>query len=253
MTDQPPQIPTVDPVATRGLADGGELDPAAPWLLAIDTGTSRIVVAAGRPDGSAIRARSWPAGHRHGEKLLAGIEELMSDAGLRRAALAGVVVGTGPGAFTGLRVGLATAKTLAHAMGIPIAGVATADALLRAANAPGPMGRAVAAVLLPAGPHDRVLVVAGGAPILVPGGTEPDLPAATTIVAVDLEGRAAADAVRRGIASLEGLGPSLLALGAARLRAGTGDDVERLVPEYVTLPRGVAASVGEISWSHDPR
>jgi len=253
VSGEPVVIRSLDAASGVGHDAAGGLDPAAPWLLAIDTGTSRIVVAAGRPDGTLIRAMSWPAGHRHGEQLLAGVEELLSATGLRRAALAGVVVGTGPGAFTGLRVGLATAKTLAHAMHLPIAGVGTADALLRAATSAGLSGEAAGAVLLPAGPHDRVLVVAGGAPVLVPGGTEPDLPAATNFVAVDLEGRAPADAVRRGLDALEALGPSLLALGAARLRAGPGDDVERLVPEYVTLPRGVTASVGEISWSHDPR
>ena len=44
--------------------------------------------------------------------------------------MAAIVVGTGPGAFTGLRVGIATAKGMAHALGVPIVGVSTADALL---------------------------------------------------------------------------------------------------------------------------
>lgn len=239
---------------TDARTDGG-----APWLLAIDTGTSRIVMAAGRPDGSLIRALAWPAAHRHGEQLLAGVEQLLEETGLSRANLAGVVVGTGPGAFTGLRVGLATAKTLAHALNLPIAGVGTGEALLRAAvptvggsvaAAPGP---GTLAVLLPAGPHDRVLVRAGDPPALLAGGAEPDLPRSTVVVAVDLDGRAPADAVQRGAVAVEGLGGALLALGAARLRAGSTDDVERLVPEYVTLPRGVRASVGEIAWSHDRR
>jgi tRNA threonylcarbamoyl adenosine modification protein YeaZ len=219
------------------------------WLLAIDTSTSRIVVGAGRPDGSPIRVLDWPAGHRHGEQLLAGVEQLLAETGLARASLGGVVVGTGPGAFTGLRVGLATAKTLAHAMGLPIAGVSTGEALLGAVAgaSKGPM-----ALLLPAGPHDRVLVRAGAPPALLPGGTDPDLPRSAVLVAVDLAGRAPESATELGAAALAGLGAALLELGVARLRDG-GDDVERLVPEYVTLPRGVAASRGEISWSHDPR
>ena len=232
-----------------------------PWILAIDTGTSRIVVAAGRPDGSTIRARAWPAGYRHGEQLLAGIEQLLRETALRRADLAGVVVGTGPGAFTGLRVGLATAKTLAHAMDLPIVGVGTATALMRAAaelaNVPSDVARPdpgpAMAVLLPAGPHDRVLVAGADAPQLLPGGLDPELPAATRLIAVDLDDRAPAAAVELGRLAAERLGEALVQLGAGRLQSGAGDDVERLVPEYVTLPRGVRASVGEIAWSHDRR
>ena len=222
----------------------------AGWILAIDTSTSRIVVAAGRPDGTPIRVLEWPAGHRHGEQLLSGVEELLRETSLARESLAGVVVGTGPGAFTGLRVGLATAKTLAHAMALPIAGISTGEALLHAVAG---AGKGPLALLLPAGPHDRVLVRAGAAASLLPGGTDPDLPRSAVLVAVDLDGRASAAALELGAAALAGLGAALLELGAARLGDAAGDDVERLVPEYVTLPRGVTASRGEISWSHDPR
>ena len=227
---------------------------AAPrWLLTIDTGTSRIVVAAGGPEGSVIRALDWSAGHRHGERLLAGVEQLLSETGLARAALAGVIVGTGPGAFTGLRVGLATAKTMAHAMGIPIAGVGTGAALLLAAGV-APRGNAGSLVLLlPAGPHDRVELRAGATPRLLPGGTEPELGPDDELVAVDLAGRAPEDALIRGEAALGRLAGSLLDLGAARLRGGSGDDVHLLVPEYVTLPRGIRTAGGEIEWSHGPR
>src|SRR5512141_413486 len=102
------------------------------WLLAIDTATSVVVVAAGSVDGGLLGARTFPAEHRHGSHLLPTIEALIRDRGLRLDALAGVIVGTGPGAFTGLRVGLATAKVLAHELGIPIVGVPTSDALLAA-------------------------------------------------------------------------------------------------------------------------
>jgi tRNA threonylcarbamoyladenosine biosynthesis protein TsaB len=229
------------------------MDGAAPWLLAIDTATSRIVVAAGTPDGRLLRALDWPAGHRHGERLLPGVERLMGDTGLGRAGLAGIVVGTGPGAFTGLRVGLATAKTLAHALGAPIAGVGTGRALLRAAAAIGGPGSADPVLLLPAGPRDRVEMRAGEAPRLLPGGSEPDLAAGEVLVAVDLEARAPDDAVARGSAALEGLAAALVQLGAERLREGPGDDVAELVPEYVTLPRGVHAASGAVAWSHAPR
>ncbi len=135
--------------------------------------TSRIIVAAGAPDGRVLRVLDWPAGHRHGERLLPGVERLLAETGLARADLAGVVVGTGPGAFTGLRVGIATAKALAHAMGVPIAGVGTGVALLRAAAATSLAEIRDLVLLLPAGPHDRVEVRDGEIARLLPGGDRP--------------------------------------------------------------------------------
>ena len=161
--------------------------------------------------------------------------------------LTGIVVGTGPGAFTGLRVGLATAKALAHARRLPIVGVSTAEALLDAAGG----GHGV--LLLPAGPNDRTVVRAGQGPRLLPGGEEPDLDVEDRLIAVDLEGRAPEEASGAGAAARQGLAAALLRLGAARLASGDVDDLARLVPEYVTLPRGVAAATGEVEWSRDPR
>ena len=50
-----------------------------------------------------------------------------------------------------------------------------------------------------------------------------------------------------------GLGEALIRLGAARLAAGDMDDLAELVPEYVTLPRGISGESGEVEWSRDPR
>jgi hypothetical protein len=72
-------------------------------------------------------------------------------------------------------------------------------------------------------------------------------------VAIDLEDRAEPDAIARGEAARAGLGPALIELGAARLAKSDSDDLARLVPEYVTLPRGVAVETGEVAWSRDPR
>ena len=236
-----------------GPARSGARDGRRPWLLVIDTATSRVVVAAAHPAGALIAETDWPAGHRHGELLLASIGRLTGEANLRRSRLRGIVVGSGPGAFTGLRVGLATAKTLAHELRLPIAGVGTGTALLAAASlaGAGPEDRLV--LLLPAGPSDRVVVRSGTPPELLPGGREPDLGPADRLVAVDLDGRAPAPAVALGELARQGLAAALAALGAVRIAAGTDDDVERLVPEYVTLPRGVAESRGEVAWSRDHR
>ena len=85
-----------------------------------------------------------------------------------------------------------------------------------------------------------------------PGPSRTSRPA-TTLVAVDLAGRAPDDALARGETARAKLGASLIALGAARLAAGDVDDLAGLVPEYVTLPRGVTTEGGEVAWSHDPR
>lgn len=224
----------------------------ADQVLVIDTATSLVVVVRGNGDGRPLQAASWAAGYRHGETLLPSIERVLAPAG-GRSSVAGIVVGTGPGAFTGLRVGIATAKGLAHGLGCPIVGIPTGAALIEAAAATGDVRRDEVVLLLPAGPTDRVVVRTGQPPERLAGGTEPDLAPGATLIAVDLVGRAPDDATARGQHAHDGLGEALLRLGAARLLAGERDDLAELVPEYVTLPRGVTSSAGEVAWSHDPR
>jgi len=216
-------------------------------LLAIDTSGTRALVALGNPVGAVSAERRWTAGYRHGEELLARVDEMLTAEGVALADLTGIVVGTGPGAFTGLRVGLATAKALARGLEIAIAGVPTSEALLAAPGLAEAIEGTQAVLLLPAGPSDRVLVSNGEAR-LIKGGEEPELSPGTVVVAVDLPDRAPDVALALGEIAEDGLGAALVRLGAARLAAG-GDDVARLVPEYVTLPRGVAMLKGEVRWS----
>ncbi len=226
---------------------------SGPILLVIDSATTRIVVATGAMDGRPIDIAAWPAGYRHGETLLPAVERLLADGAHTRRDIGAVVVGTGPGAFTGLRVGIATAKGLAHGLGCPIVGVATGDALLAAAAADIDIDPERLTLLLPAGPADRIEVRAGAAPALLPAGVEPAHVPDGVLVAVDLEDRAPADAVARGDRARDGLAVAMLRAAAARLAAGDSDDLARLVPEYVTLPRGAAPPSGEVTWSRDPR
>jgi tRNA threonylcarbamoyl adenosine modification protein YeaZ len=222
-------------------------------LLAIDTATTRSVVALGSLDGTTLADETWQAGYRHGETLLPTIERMLSAAGIGRQRIAGIVIGTGPGAFTGLRVGLATAKGLAHGLGVPIVGISTGSALL-GAIAVGTTTRADGwALLLPAGPSERLLVRDGHAATIVSAGDEPSLVTGIRLAAIDLADRAPVDAIEVGERHRDGLAAELLRVGAARLRAGDTDDLARLVPEYVTLPRGAGPSSGEVAWSHDPR
>jgi tRNA threonylcarbamoyl adenosine modification protein YeaZ len=218
-------------------------------VLAIDTSGTNALVALGGADGTLMAERRWPAGYRHGEELLTRIDEMLISCGVPKERLGGIVVGTGPGAFTGLRVGLATAKALARGLDIPIAGVATSEALLDAAGKAGGGDGTRPVLMLPAGPSDMVLVV-GGQARLVRGGDEAGLEPGDVVVAVDLPGRAPDEAIALGSKAELGLAAALLRLGAACLAAG-GDDVAMLVPEYVSLPRGVAVQNGEVRWSHD--
>lgn len=220
-------------------------------ILAIDTATTVAVVALGDAAGRLIAEQPWVAGYRHGEELLPRIEELLGATATPLASLAAIVVGTGPGAFTGLRVGIATAKGLAHALSRRIIGVSTADALLDAASAAdGPANRVL---LLPAGPSDRVAVRAGDSAQLIPGGMELTVDGDEMVVAVDLPGRAAPDDLGRGDRARAGLAAALVRLAAAKLHNVAPDDLATLVPEYVTLPRGVRAATGEVTWSRDHR
>lgn len=219
------------------------------WLLALDTATNTIVVAAGSPGGDLLAAEAFEGRYRHSQELLPTVVRLIDGAGLRLPDLAGVVVGTGPGAFTGLRVGIATAKTLAHELRCPIVGVASSSALLAAVDG--------AAVLwLPSGLRNRIAVLAGAEPVIV-AGTDPGpvLPAGAIQLAVDLEGRAPAAALALGREAVAGLPAALVRLGAARLAAGERDDAERLVPRYASPPRGALTSDSEggVAWSRDPR
>ena len=224
-------------------------------ILAIDTATTRVVIATGTPGGVADGLSTWTAGYRHGETLLPSIGRFLGEQNIRRSRLVGIVVGTGPGAFTGLRVGIATAKGLAHGLGIPLVGVSTAEALIEAFEEV--EGRDASTVLLlPAGPNDRLVVRARTRPVPLPAGEEPDLAPGERLVAVDLDGRAPEEAVARGETARAGLGQALLRAGAAKLAATAGppvSELETLVPDYVTLPRGVRATGEAVEWSRDPR
>lgn len=97
-------------------------------LLAIDTATSAITVAL--HDGGTVLAESSTVdARRHGEYVAPGIAAVLTRAGRTPADVSAVVVGVGPGPFTGLRVGLVTARTFAFARGLPVFGLCSLDAM----------------------------------------------------------------------------------------------------------------------------
>jgi tRNA threonylcarbamoyl adenosine modification protein YeaZ len=97
-------------------------------LLAFDTATPAVTVAL--YDGQQVVAeRTTVDAMRHGELLAPGIAAVLEEAGLVRQDLTAIAVGVGPGPFTGLRVGLMTARTLGAVLEIPVYGVCTLDVL----------------------------------------------------------------------------------------------------------------------------
>ncbi|MBN1180034.1 MAG: tRNA (adenosine(37)-N6)-threonylcarbamoyltransferase complex dimerization subunit type 1 TsaB [Anaerolineae bacterium] len=95
-------------------------------LVAIDTATR--VASLALHDGARLRwEMTWEAGWQHTVHLAPRLVGAMEDLGVDASALTGIAVTTGPGSFTGLRVGLAAAKGLALANAIPLVGVPTLD------------------------------------------------------------------------------------------------------------------------------
>jgi tRNA threonylcarbamoyl adenosine modification protein YeaZ len=97
-------------------------------LLAMDTSTSAITVAV--HDGErALVERAVLDARAHTEHLAPLVDGALVEAGVRPADVTDIAVGVGPGPFTGLRVGLVTARVLAHTLGVPCHGVVSLDAL----------------------------------------------------------------------------------------------------------------------------
>lgn len=100
-------------------------------LLALDTATRFASMAL--HDGRVLRYEAtWEAGRQHTTQLMPRLVAALEELQLRPDALSAVAVSLGPGSFTGLRVGLAIAKGLALARGIPLVGVPTLDILAAA-------------------------------------------------------------------------------------------------------------------------
>ena len=107
-------------------------------LLAFDTATPAVTVALYDTERRlTLAARDRIDARRHGELLLPAIDEVLRAAGVGKERLGAIAVGAGPGPYTGLRVGLATAVALGHALGIPVHGVCTLDGIAHAARSAG--------------------------------------------------------------------------------------------------------------------
>jgi tRNA threonylcarbamoyladenosine biosynthesis protein TsaB len=161
--------------------------------LAFDTATS-VATAALVRDGEVLGERASRA-----VRVLEDADELLREAGAVPGELTGIVVGTGPGSFTGMRMGLAAARGLAFALDVPVAGVSTLEALV--AGAPGGLP------VVDAGRRE-VFALVGGEPVVV-------APAELDVEGVECVG----DGAVRYRSVLEGRGASV-----------PPDDDERHVP-----------------------
>jgi tRNA threonylcarbamoyl adenosine modification protein YeaZ len=164
-------------------------------LLALDTGSPLVSVALAR-NGAVVASRSVEQA-RSSTRLLEMIQEVLAEAGIGAADLAGIAVLRGPGSFTGLRIGLATALGLHQALGVPATAIPSLPVLAAAAGEAG--GLVIAAVDALRGDWSAQAFAAGrplGEMELVPG---PELP------------RLAGGAFGEGAAVVIGFGVSRLA------------------------------------------
>lgn len=107
--------------------------------LAIDTATALTTVAVADDSGGVIAQASHLDPRRHAEVLPSLVRAVLADSGVAPGDLDLVSVGVGPGPFTGLRVGVAFARSMAHALGIPAVGAMSLDVVahVHAGNAEG--------------------------------------------------------------------------------------------------------------------
>ncbi len=220
-------------------------------VLAFDTATPATVVAVAAADGALLaQRRDDPApGERpgHGPLLLALADEALRDAGVGWSDVERIGAGVGPGTFTGLRIGVATARALAQGLGAEVVAVSTLEALALGARDDGDHDGAVLAVVdARRGEAFVAAWDAAGGPLLAPAAWRPEQLAGATELA-DGPWQAVGDGAVRFRADLEAAGIAVADDGApvhrvaagplARLAAeGPTIDRDALVPEYVRAP-----------------
>ena len=217
-------------------------------LLGLDTATTATVAGVLRADGSVVEVRDDPApGVRpgHANRLLAAAEEALERAEVEWEAVERLAVGVGPGSFTGLRIGIATARAIAQARGLPLVGVSSLEALARGAGE----ADVVLAVLDARRGEAFAAAWRGGAMVLAPAALSPDA-LAEQVRALPATPLAVGDGAVRFRDPLEAAGARVPADedGVHRLRAeyvcrlgaaGTPTDRDALLPDYLREPDAV--------------
>lgn len=219
-------------------------------LLAIDTSTRYASVAL-VADGRTLYEATWEAGQHHATELMECLERLFTAYDIAVPTLKGIAVATGPGSFNGVRVALATAKSLAFAGGIPLFGHPTLDV-----TAWGAAGAPVEIIALLEAGRGQVYAARYAGGVTIPAGWGP-VSDYRILTPKELLGETSGTVLFCGEwreetrATLsEGLGPTahfatgmggrraswLAELALARLASGVGDDPAALEPLYLRRP-----------------
>ena len=245
-----PEPSSQGPASTSGSSER-RAPCAGPWLLAIESASEPASVALLRA-GEPVGERAVPPGRPASETLLPTLLDLLAEHGVEPAALDAIAVSIGPGSFTGLRVGVATAKGLAFGSPMPVAAVPTLAALAAKGAACGGPAALVVATLdarrgeLYAAAHagDDPLAPPRWGPAVVPlealGDQLAAEPGPRRLVGEGAGALAAAIAARGGapprwLAPPEGAPAATWVgrLGARLLAAGKGVAAADLAPVYV--------------------
>jgi len=226
-------------------------------VLGIDTATPATAVALlddARPRAAAERRHEPQPGQRpgHAAQLLALAAELLEEAGLRFADVERIAVGLGPGTFTGLRIGVATARALAQGSGAELVGVSTLRALALAAEPAAPAGSGVLAVIDARRGEAFAAGWRDGAAVIEPAALAP-AQLARRVAQESGAWLAVGDGALRFRADLEGAGCTVAADGSAQhevsaqaictlaLQASQPTARDLVVPDYLRLPDAVLA------------
>ncbi|HEX5598569.1 MAG TPA: tRNA (adenosine(37)-N6)-threonylcarbamoyltransferase complex dimerization subunit type 1 TsaB [Micromonosporaceae bacterium] len=217
-------------------------------VLVLDSSTPAVTAALAEvtADGVTLRAERRTIDARaHGELLAPQIDAVLTEADVRPPGLAAIVVGVGPGPFTGLRVGLVTAASMSQVLGIPAYGVCSLDAVGHAAA-----GRDERVLAATDARRREIYWAVYGADGARLAGPAVDTPATVEVQAKELAvDVAVGEGAHRYAEALglpvraEPLYPSayhLAELAADRIRAGAAADP--LTPLYLRRPDAVAAT-----------
>lgn len=213
-------------------------------VAGIDTATPATVTGVLLADGTVVEARDEPEeGSRgaHASRLLVLLERALAEAGTTWEDVDRIAIGVGPGGFTGLRIGIATARALAQARGLPLVPVSSLAALAQGAG-----GGPVAAVI--DARRGEVFAAAwdGDRELLAPAALAPAA-LGERLLALDLAVQAVGDGAVRFREELEGAGVAVPVDGSAVHRiaaaplcrlgvAGEPAERDRLLPDYRREP-----------------